>query len=223
MTGQTDRGDDRTPDDGTGSTRGGFGGSTGLGDSAGSPGPGGSGGPGGYAGSSGPGRPAGFGGPGSGDGVGVWKVLASRYALLPLRIFLGVTFVYAGLDKLTDSAFFADTGSGSIGETMRGVRDSSAIPALVDLALKNPAGFGYAIAFGELAVGLGTLFGLFARVAALGGALISLSLWLTVSWQVSPYYLGNDLAYLMAWLPLLLAGAPVLSLDRLLAERRRIR
>ncbi|MEV6199203.1 DoxX family protein [Streptomyces sp. NPDC051771] len=152
----------------------------------------------------------------------VWRATASRYALLPLRIFLGVTFVYAGLDKLTDPAFLADTGTGSIGETMRGVRDSSAIPGLVDLALNSPTGFGYAIAFGELAVGLGTLIGLFARVAALGGALISLSLWLTVSWQVEPYYLGNDLAYLMAWLPLLLAGAPVLSADRLLAERRRM-
>ncbi|MFE5945865.1 DoxX family protein [Streptomyces sp. NPDC056480] len=152
-----------------------------------------------------------------------WKALGSRYALLPLRVFLGVTFVYAAFDKLTDSAFFADSGTGSIGEMMTGVRDSSAIPALVDLALENPAGFGYAIAFGELAVGIGTLVGLFARVAALGGALISLSLWLTVSWQVNPYYLGNDLAYLMAWLPLVLAGASVLSLDRLLAERRRTR
>ncbi|MGW1507740.1 DoxX family protein [Streptomyces sp. NPDC002394] len=152
-----------------------------------------------------------------------WRAAASRYALLPLRVFLGVTFVYAGLDKLTDSAFLTDTGTGSIGEMMRGVRDSSAIPALVDLALHNPTGFGYALAFGELAVGLGTLFGLFARSAALGGVLISLSLWLTVSWQAQPYYLGNDLPYLMSWLPLLLAGAPVLSLDRLLAERRRIR
>lgn len=150
-----------------------------------------------------------------------WKAVASRYALLPLRLFLGITFVYAALDKLTDSSFFADQGSGSIGETMRAVRDTSAIPGLVDLALKNPSGFGYAIAFGELAVGIGTLLGLFARVAALGGALISLSLWLTVSWQVKPYYLGNDLAYLMAWLPLLLAGASVLSLDKLLADRRR--
>ncbi|MFI9213424.1 DoxX family protein [Streptomyces sp. NPDC053253] len=150
-----------------------------------------------------------------------WKAVGSRYALVPLRLFLGVTFVYAAFDKLTDSAFFASDGSGSIGETMRAVRDSSAIPGLVDLALKNPTGFGYAIAFGELAVGIGTLIGLYARVAALGGALISLSLWLTVSWQVNPYYLGNDLAYLMAWLPLLLAGASVLSVDRLLADRRR--
>ncbi|MFD9906652.1 DoxX family protein [Streptomyces sp. NPDC059063] len=150
-----------------------------------------------------------------------WRENATRYALLPLRIFLGVTFVYAGLDKLTDSAFMKESGTGSIGDTMRGVRDLSAIPDLVDLALKNPVGFGYAIALGELAVGIGTLIGLFARVAALGGALISLSLWLTMSWQEEPYYLGNDLAYLMAWLPLVLAGASVLSVDAWLTERRR--
>ncbi|MER6114986.1 DoxX family protein [Streptomyces sp. NPDC001743] len=147
--------------------------------------------------------------------------LAREHALLPLRIFLGVTFVYASLDKLTDSAFFHATGPGSIGEQMSAVRDSAAIPALVDLALKSPSGFGYAIAFGELAVGIGTLLGLWTRLAALGGALISLSLWLTVSWQVSPYYLGNDLIYLMAWLPLLLGGAASFSVDAFLAMRRR--
>ncbi|MFJ9678292.1 DoxX family protein [Streptomyces sp. NPDC101194] len=149
------------------------------------------------------------------------KELAQEHALLPLRIFLGVTFVYAGLDKLTDSSFFRASGAGSIGETMHAVRDSSAIPALVDLALKNPGGFGYAIAIGELLVGIGTLLGLWARLAALGGALISLSLWLTVSWQVKPYYYGNDLAYLMAWLPLLLGGAAAFSVDALRASRRR--
>ncbi|MFF8551379.1 DoxX family protein [Streptomyces sp. NPDC015501] len=149
------------------------------------------------------------------------KERAGTYALLPLRIFLGVTFVYAGLDKLTDSAFLSADGAGSIGELMRGVRDSSAVPALVDLALKSPEGFGHAIAIGELLVGLGTLVGLWARLAALGGALISLSLWLTVSWQSTPYYYGNDLPYLMAWLPLVLAGATVFSADAFLASRRR--
>ncbi|EGX56625.1 hypothetical protein SZN_26951 [Streptomyces zinciresistens K42] len=152
-----------------------------------------------------------------------WRDSATRYALLPLRIFLGVTFIYAGLDKLTDSAFLKDSGAGSIGDMMRAVRDSSAIPAMVDMALDNPVGFGYAIAFGELAVGIGTLIGLLARLAALGGALISLSLWLTVSWASDPYYYGNDLAYLMAWLPLVLAGAPVFSLDAALHSRRRRR
>ncbi|MFK4067416.1 DoxX family protein [Streptomyces sp. NPDC029674] len=150
-----------------------------------------------------------------------WRETATRYALLPLRIFLGVTFIYAGLDKLTDSTFMQASGAGSIGAQMEGVRDISAIPPLVDLSLKSPVGFGYAIAVGELAVGIGTLIGLFARLAALGGALISLSLWLTVSWQETPYYYGNDLAYLMAWLPLVLAGASVFSVDALRTTRRR--
>jgi thiosulfate dehydrogenase (quinone) large subunit len=154
-------------------------------------------------------------------GRGGWKERASHYALLPLRLFLGVTFIYAGIDKLTDSQFMAASGQGSVGELMRSVRDTSAVPALVDLALGSPEAFGYAIALGELAVGIGILVGLLARLAALGGALISLSLWLTVSWQTEPYYYGNDLAYLMAWLPLVLAGAPFLSLDALLADRRR--
>ncbi|WP_326699383.1 DoxX family protein [Streptomyces sp. NBC_01754] len=147
--------------------------------------------------------------------------LARRYALLPLRIFLGATFVYAGLDKLTDSAFLSAGGPGSIGELMESVRDTSAIPGLVDLGLRSPDGFGYALAVGELLVGLGTLAGLWSRIAALGGVLISLTLWLTVSWQSTPYYYGNDLPYLMAWLPLLLAGSEVLSADAFLTSRRR--
>ncbi|WP_371577582.1 DoxX family membrane protein [Streptomyces sp. NBC_01314] len=149
-----------------------------------------------------------------------WRDTATRYALLPLRVFLAVTFIYAGLDKLTDSAFMADSGSGSIGDMMSAARDSSAIPAMIDMALNNPVGFGYAIALGELAVGIGTLLGLLTRLAAFGGALISLSLWLTVSWAASPYYYGNDLPYFMAWIPLILAGAPVLSVDAAIRSRR---
>ncbi|MFD4262323.1 DoxX family protein [Streptomyces sp. NPDC058534] len=152
---------------------------------------------------------------------GDWRDNAARYALLPLRIFLGVTFIYAGLDKLTDSAFMKDSGAGSVGDMMRTVRDSSAIPALVDMALKSPSGFGYAIALGELAVGIGTLLGLLTRLAALGGALISLSLWLTVSWASDPYYYGNDLPYMFCWVPLVLAGAPYWSLDAVIRGRRR--
>ncbi|WP_055690107.1 DoxX family protein [Streptomyces prasinus] len=154
------------------------------------------------------------------DGDRDWRDTATRYALLPLRIFLGVTFIYAGIDKLTDSVFMKDAGSGSIGDMMRAVRDSSAIPALVDMSLESPVAFGYAIALGELAVGIGALIGLFTRVAALGGALISLSLWLTVSWAAEPYYYGNDLPYMFCWVPLVLAGAPLWSLDALIRNRR---
>jgi thiosulfate dehydrogenase (quinone) large subunit len=149
--------------------------------------------------------------------------LAARWALLPLRIFLGVTFCYAGIDKLTDPAFLSASGPGSLGRLLHAAHGSAGAGWLVDLALQAPTGFGYAIALGELAVGLGTLLGLWSRVAALGGALLSLTFWLTVSWSVTPYYHGNDLAYLLAWTPLLLAGSPRLSLDAVLAARRRRR
>lgn len=149
------------------------------------------------------------------------RARASEHALLPLRLFLGVTFVYAGLDKLTDPAFLSATGDGSIGQQMEAVRDAAAVPGMIDFALTRPVGFAMAIAAGELAVGLGALVGLLTRTAALGGALISLSLWLTMSWSTTPYYFGADLIYLLAWTPLLLAGAPALSLDALLHRRRR--
>ncbi|MFJ9415711.1 TQO small subunit DoxD [Streptomyces sp. NPDC101227] len=154
-----------------------------------------------------------------GSATGVRGRLGS-HALLPLRLFLGITFVYAGLDKLLDSGFLAARGTGSLGALLGQVHDTAALPVLVDLAQKSPVGFGYAIAVGELAVGLGTLFGLLGRLAAFGGALISLSLWLTVSWSTTPYYYGNDLAYLMAWIPLVMAGTPKFSLDAVLRNRR---
>ncbi|MEU2725338.1 DoxX family protein [Streptomyces smyrnaeus] len=159
-------------------------------------------------------------GPVAGAPVGV-RGLAARYALLPLRLFLGITFLYAGIDKLTDPDFLTGDGPGSFAGTLTAVHDAAAATWMVDLAQQSPQGFGTAIAVGEAAVGLGTLCGLWARVAAAGGALLSFCLWMTVSWSSEPYYYGNDLPYLMAWLPLLMAGAPMFSLDSLLAVRRR--
>ena len=170
----------------------------------------------------GPKAVSGFQGPVAGAPVGA-RATAARYALLPLRLFLGITFVYAGIDKLTDSVFLTGTGPGSLSATLDAVHDSAAATWMVELAQRSPEGFGTAIAIGELCVGLGTLLGLWARVAALGGALISFSLWMTVSWASEPYYYGNDLPYLMAWLPLVMAGAPYFSADALLAVRRRRR
>lgn len=156
----------------------------------------------------------------NGDESGIRAALA-RHALLPLRLFLGATFLYAGLDKVTDPGFLSGTGPDSLAAMMEGVRQTAGAPWMVDLALKNPEGFGYAIAGGEIAVGLGTLVGLWTRLAAFGGILLSLSFWLTVSWSTTPYYFGNDLPYLVAWTPLLLVGAPRLSLDAALSARRR--
>ncbi|GAA2744690.1 Rieske 2Fe-2S domain-containing protein [Kitasatospora cinereorecta] len=139
-----------------------------------------------------------------------------------MRLFLGVTFIYAAFDKLSDAHYLAGAGDpASFYAQTQAVKGGSPIGWALGPALSAPTFFGLLIAFGELAVGLGTLFGLWGRLAAVGGAAISATLWLTVSWNVSPYYLGNDLAFLFAWTPLLLAGTPYLSVDGYLARRAR--
>jgi thiosulfate dehydrogenase [quinone] large subunit len=83
---------------------------------------------------------------------------------------------------------------------------------------------GIVIAFSELAIGLGTLLGLWARAAAVGGMVVAFMLFLTVSFHSHPYYTGSDIVFIFAWTPLILAGAGgVLSADAFLARRTRLR
>jgi len=148
-------------------------------------------------------------------GVSRTPDISSSRAVLPLRLFLGVTFVYAGLQKLTDPQFFSPTAPGFIGRQMSGyVRAGSPLsPVLTHLAIPHPTQFGALIAFCELWAGLAALLGLLTRAGALGGLAISVTLYLTATWSVHPYFLGADLPYAMCWLLLLLAGPGIYSLD----------
>lgn len=141
------------------------------------------------------------------------------WLLLPLRAFLGATFSYAGLQKLANPDYLDPHSPDSVVAQMRLLRHSSPIGPLVGLSTHAPTAVGLLIAFGELAVGLGTLLGLFQRVAALGGALLSLTFYLTVSWNTRPYYYGSDIVFLFGWVTMLGFGPQgVLSLDRWLGE-----
>jgi thiosulfate dehydrogenase [quinone] large subunit len=135
--------------------------------------------------------------------------------ILPLRLFLGATFLYAALDKLTDPAFFSSTAPTSIRQQLSGyVQTGSPLsPLLTGLAIPHANLFGALIALSELWIGMATLVGLLARVAAMGGLLLNLSFYLTSSWTIRPYFLGPDLPYALGWLTLLLAGPTMLSLD----------
>lgn len=128
-------------------------------------------------------------------------------ALLPLRFFVGGTFVYAGLDKLIDPRFLQATGPGSIGEQLLGFTHSSPLAGLVStFALPFPVLIGLLMALAEIAIGLGALTGLLYRTSAAAGAAVSLLFFLTASWTVHPYYYGPDLPYAAGWLTLALAG-----------------
>ncbi len=144
------------------------------------------------------------------------------WLLLPLRAFLGVTFTFAGLQKLANPDFLNASSPTSVQHQMGMLVHSSPIGPLVQLSLHAGAVTGVLIAVGELAVGIGALLGLQARLAAVGGSLLALTFFLTVSWNTTPYYYGADIVFLFAWTPFIAAGAAgVLSLDGLLASRRR--
>lgn len=130
----------------------------------------------------------------------------ARFALLPLRAFLGFTFCFAGLQKLANPGFFNAHNPASIQAQLAAAVRHSPIHALLSPLTHQAVVIGLVMAFGELAVGLGTLAGLLSRVAALGGVMISFSLFLTVSFHSNPYYTGSDIVFVFAWLPLVLAG-----------------
>jgi thiosulfate dehydrogenase [quinone] large subunit len=146
------------------------------------------------------------------------------WALLPLRIFLGVTFVFAGLQKLANPGFFDASNPTSIQSQLASAARVSPIHALVAHLQHAAVPLGVVIALGELAVGSATLAGLWSRAAAVGGMLLSFSLFLTVSFHASPYYTGSDIVFVFAWTPLLVAGAGgVLSLDAMARDMARRR
>jgi thiosulfate dehydrogenase (quinone) large subunit len=146
----------------------------------------------------------------------------SGWALLPLRAFLGVTFCVAAIQKLANPNFFKSSDPAGIYAQLLAAERFSPLHLLLGHLLRFSTPLGLIIALGELAVGLGTVLGVFSRVAAFGGAVISLSLFLTVSWATSPYYTGADIAFLFAWTPLIVAGSGgVLSVDAWIADRVR--
>ena len=143
------------------------------------------------------------------------------WVLLPLRLFLGVTFLYAGLSKIAQRSFLDASSPTSMHATLLAVKGSSPIGGLLGPVVDHTFAFGVFMALAETAVGIGTLLGLLSRIASIGGMALSFSLFLTVSWQSSPWYTGADIVYLFAFTPLLLAGALPFSADEWLARTAR--
>ncbi|HET6911659.1 MAG TPA: Rieske 2Fe-2S domain-containing protein [Mycobacteriales bacterium] len=143
-------------------------------------------------------------------------------SLWPLRLFLGVTFAFAGLQKLSNPSYLDAKSPTSVQATMLSLRHNSPIGWLLSLSSHAPVLVGLLIAFAELAVGLATLVGLWVRLAAAGGLILALTFFLTVSYHTRPYYYGSDIVFLFAWTVPLLAGRwPEPTLDAAIARRAR--
>ena len=140
--------------------------------------------------------------------------LTVGWLLMPLRLFLGVTFLVAGIQKLANPDFFKSSSPSSIHAQLVGAARSSPIHGLVGHLVPMASTVGVLISIGEIAIGLGVLAGLWTRVAAVAGMVLSFGLYLTVSYHASPYYTGSDLVFFFAWTPFAVggaAGAPALD------------
>lgn len=128
-------------------------------------------------------------------------------ALLPLRLFLAITFIYAGIQKLSDPGFLHPGAPSYIGSVLN--QYASGTPGgfiLRAFALPAPALAGIGVALVEIIVGLLVGVGLVTRRAALVGLALNLLLFLTASWKTYPYFLGSDIVFVFAWMPIVLAG-----------------
>ncbi|MEV7275394.1 DoxX family membrane protein [Streptomyces sp. NPDC093111] len=137
--------------------------------------------------------------------------------LLPLRVFLGFISIYAGMGKLCDPVYFDGGERGSMVKWLNSLHPWALAEPLRAFALEHPVGAGLTVAFLQVVVGVLTVLGLWQRVAAVVGALLSAALILTVSWKTVPVYDAPDIIFLAAWSPLIIAGAPVYSIDGRLA------
>ena len=142
-----------------------------------------------------------------------------------LRLFLGGTFLYAGIYKALDVTFLDPTSSGYIGEQLKAFATSSPISFLLTPMIDHASIIGWTTMLAEFAIGIAVLAGLWMFPAAIGGALLSLTLWLSSSWNVQPYFLASDPAYLAMWIAFIAGVWPKQGVARelgSLVERRRL-
>jgi thiosulfate dehydrogenase [quinone] large subunit len=140
-----------------------------------------------------------------------------------LRLFLGGSFLVAGLDKLNDPAFLDPAAPGYLGKQIAGFAPGTPLEGFLrQVALPNATLFGVLVMGGELCIAVAVLLGLLTRFSALMGLLLNLTFFLSATWLVRPFYFGADLPYAAAWLTLMLTGPGPLALDPWIRRRLRV-
>ena len=131
-----------------------------------------------------------------------WRNQAPAFRIM--RLWLGITWIYAGWDKATDSGFLTPGSSTYIGTQLSGYSTQSPMGFAFNKLIEHATLVGGFVMISEFAIGLATLFWVAPRLTAFGGFSMSLGLWLASSFHVSPYFLASDTAYAVLWLSYLL-------------------
>jgi Rieske Fe-S protein/uncharacterized membrane protein YphA (DoxX/SURF4 family) len=122
------------------------------------------------------------------------------WPLRVMRIWLGVTWIYAGFDKASDPGFLKTGSSSFIGTQLLAFSDNSPIGFVFDKLAESATQVGIFIMLAEFAIGIATLLWIAPTWAAFGGFAMSLTLWLASTWSVKPYFLASNSAYTILWL-----------------------
>ena len=128
---------------------------------------------------------------------------------LPIRVFIGYAWLDAGLTKLGETSW-TQGGTALLGywNNAVAVPDSGHAPITYDwyrgflqLLIDNQAQgwFALLITFGEIAVGLGLIFGVLTGIAAFFGALMNVSYLLAGSTSSNPVMFTFAIGIVLAW------------------------
>ena len=140
----------------------------------------------------------------------------TRSALLWLviRLYLGYVWFMAGWNKVTDDAWTGENAGAAVSGFIQGALEKAESGAdvsgwyasfLETIVLPNSTFFSYLVAYGEVLVGLGLIFGLLTGISAFFGSLMNvsflfagtlstnpilfiLSTWLVLAWKVAGWY-----------------------------------
>ena len=131
-----------------------------------------------------------------------WR--AQSQAQRILRLFLSVTWIYAGWDKATDPGFLTKGEPTFIGSQLAAFAQSSPIGFLLNHTIEHATQVGMFVMVSEFAIGIATLLSVAPASAAFGGFAMATGLWLSSSFHTTPYFLASDSAYAILWLTYLL-------------------
>jgi thiosulfate dehydrogenase [quinone] large subunit len=134
---------------------------------------------------------------------------------LPIRIFVGFSWLGAGLHKLFPAGKAVGAGWLDGGASLQGYwTNAVTVPAgghapitfvwysdFLNVLIQNHAAswFAYVIVFGEIAVGVGLLVGGLVGIAAFFGALMNMSFLLAGSASVNPVLFTLAIGLILAW------------------------
>lgn len=128
---------------------------------------------------------------------------------LPIRLFLGFSWVEAGWHKLTGGGWI--DGGASLAGYWKGavaIPEGGRPPITYEwyrdfinflLTGHHETWFAWLITFGELAVGIGLLLGALTGLAAFGGALMNMSFLLAGSASTNPVLFTMAIGIILAW------------------------